>query len=168
MPFLPEIVIVKSFILFVLGILVGVVGAGALLYTTASDVMLAEQVSPVSVEETVARIQKVAEADGWKVLAIRKLHESVKKHTGKDVRPVHLVDLCEPHHAGKILGDDDSRKVSVFMPCTISVYEKSDGKAYVGSTNAELLGMLFGGTVSEVMGGAVADSQAKFVEAATK
>lgn len=158
----------KSFVLFLLGILVGVVGAGGVLYATASDLMLKEQVSSVSVEETVARIQKVAEADGWKVLAIRKLHESVKKHTGKDVLPVHLVDLCEPHHAGRILEGDDSRSVSVFMPCTISVYEKSDGKAYVCSTNAQLLGKIFGGTVSQVMGGAVADSQAKFVEAAIK
>jgi uncharacterized protein (DUF302 family) len=78
------------------------------------------------------------------------------------------VDLCEPHHAKKILEGDDTRTVSVFMPCTISVYEKSDGKAYVCSTNAKLLGRLFGGTVAEVMAGAVADSQAKFVEAAVK
>ena len=158
----------KGFILFLLGVLVGVVGVGVVLYETAAGMMVDEQASPVGVEETVARITKVAEADGWKVLGIRKLHDSIKKHTGEEVRPVHLVDLCEPHHAKKILEGDDTRTVSVFMPCTISVYEKSDGKAYVCSTNAKLLGRLFGGTVAEVMGGAVADSQAKFVEAAVK
>ena len=158
----------KSFILFVLGILIGAVGTGGVLYATASDLMVKEQASPVGVEDTVQRITKVAEADGWKVLGIRKLHESIKKHTGEDVRPVHLVDLCEPHHAKKILEGDETRTVSVFMPCTISVYEKSDGKAYICSTNAQLLGKLFGGTVAEVMGGPVAESQAKFVETATR
>ena len=34
------------------------------------------------------------------------------------------------------------------MPCTISVYEKSDGKTYIGSMNAGLLGRVFGGTVA--------------------
>ena len=158
----------KTFLVFLLGILIGVVGVGVVLYMTASDLMVNEQASPVGVEETVLRITKVAEADGWKVLGIRKLHESVKKGTGEDVLPVHLVDLCQPHHAKRMLEGDDTRIVSVFMPCTISVYEKSDGKAYVCSTNAKLLGGLFGGTIAEVMGGEVSESQAKFVEAAVK
>ncbi len=158
----------KTFIVFLLGILVGVVGVGLFVYSSASGLMVKEQPSPYTVEETVARITKVAEADGWKVLGIRKLHESVKKGTGEDVLPVHLVDLCQPHHAKKMLEGDDTRVVSVFMPCTISVYEKSDGKTYVCSTNAELLGGLFGGTVAEVMGGEVAEAQAKFLEAVAK
>ena len=77
------------------------------------------------------------------------------------------MNLCEPHHAGKILEGDASRTVSPFMPCTISVYEGPDGKTIVGSMNARLLGMLFGGVVKDVMAGPVADSQAKLIEAAT-
>jgi uncharacterized protein (DUF302 family) len=49
------------------------------------------------------------------------------------------------------------------MPCTISVYEKSDGKAYIGSMNAGLLGKMFGGTVAEIMGEKVADDQQAFI-----
>ena len=156
----------KTFIIFLLGLIIGVVGAGLGMAISAPKLMTQTSTSPVSVEATVERITKVAEADGWKVLGIRKLHDSVKKHTGKEVRPVHLVDLCEPHHAGTILEGDRSRTVSVFMPCTISVYESSDGKTQVTATNAKLLGALFGGVVKEVMGGPVAESQAKFVEAA--
>ena len=114
-----------------------------------------------------ARLSKAAEAEGWKVLGVRKLHESIKQGAGIDVRPVHVVDLCHPAHAGKILAEDAARPVSVFMPCTIAVYEKTDGKTYVASTNASLLGRVFGGVVAEVMGGPVAEAQGRFVTAAT-
>ncbi len=157
----------KTFVIFLLGLVIGVVGTAMALAITAPKMMTETATSPVGVEETVERLTKIAEADGWKVLGIRKLHESVKKHANKDVRPVHLVDLCEPHHAGKILEGDRSRVVSVFMPCTVSVYEASDGTTQVTTTNAKLLGRLFGGVVKEVMGGPVAESQAKFIEAAT-
>ncbi len=129
--------------------------------------MVNEVESPSTVDETVARITKVAEGEGWKVLGVRKLHESIKQGAGIEVRPVHVVELCHPAHAGKILKEDVARPVSVFMPCSIAVYEKTDGKVYVASTNAALLGRVFGGVVAEVMGGAVAEAQARFVTAAT-
>jgi uncharacterized protein (DUF302 family) len=158
----------RMFLVFLLGAVLGAVGLGMALTAKASTLMVQEGVSPSSFDETIAKLQKAAEAEGWKVLGVRKLHESVKQHAQIDIRPVAVVDLCHPGHAGKILADDTARRVSVFMPCTIAVYEKSDGKVYVGSTNAALLGRAFGGVVSEVMGGAVADAQARFVEAATK
>ena len=157
----------RTFLFFALGLILGAVVCAAVIAWQAPIVMIATHDSPVSVEATVERITKVAEADGWKVLGIRKLHESVKKHTGKDVRPVHLVDLCEPNHAGRMLEGDVSRAVSVFMPCTISVWQAEDGSTKVTSTNAKLMGALFGGVVKEVMAGPVAESQAKFIDAAT-
>ncbi len=52
--------------------------------------------------------------------------------------------------------------VSLMMPCTISIYEKSDGQTYVATMNAGLMGRLFGGTVARVMAGSVAPETAKF------
>jgi uncharacterized protein (DUF302 family) len=49
------------------------------------------------------------------------------------------------------------------MPCTISVYQKTDGKAYVGAMNAGLMGKMFGGVVAEVMGNVVAKQQKSFI-----
>ena len=157
---------VKTFVIFVLGLLIGISGAGLGGVILAPKFATYTQTSPVGVEETVERLKAVAVADGWKVLGERKLHDSVKKHTGKVVRAVHLVDLCEPHHAGRILEGDRSRTVSVFMPCTVSVHQNADGQTQVTATNAKLLGWLFGGIVKEVMGGPVAEAQAKFVDAA--
>jgi len=158
---------VKTFILFLLGVVIGVAGTGIAIGSMAPSLMLNQHESPVSVQETVDRLEAAAKAEGWKVLGARGLHESVKKHTGQVVRPVWVVNLCEPHHAGKILDGDASRTVSPFMPCTIAVYEGPDGKTIVGSMNARLMGALFGGVVKDVMAGPVADAQARFIEAAT-
>ena len=70
-----------------------------------------------------------------------------------------LVNLCQANHAYSILQEDENKKVSVFMPCTISVYKKADGKTYVGALNAGLLGKMFGGTVAEVMSVVSLDQQ---------
>jgi len=153
------------FLLFVLGIVIGAVGVGVVGWTQAKDLMLDEMQSPVGLEETVKRITDKAKADGWAVQSIQSLEASIKKNGGGDVLPIRLVNLCEGHHAGKIMKVDDARRVSVFMPCTISVYEKSDGKTYVSSVNVKLLGRMFGGIVDEVMGHEVAAAQDTFLEA---
>jgi len=113
----------------------------------------------LSTAETVDKIKENALSKGWVVSDVKPLHESVKKHGGKDLKPVMLVNLCQATHASNILEQDQNKKISVFMPCTISVYEKSDGKAYIGSMNAGLLGAMFGGKVAEVMKDVSADQQ---------
>ncbi|MDD5388233.1 MAG: DUF302 domain-containing protein [Gallionellaceae bacterium] len=70
----------------------------------------------------------------------KKLDQSIRKHGGPVVLPVTLVELCEPRHSSKLLANDGDRWVSVFMPCTVSVYEKTDGKIYVANMKAANLG----------------------------
>lgn len=157
----------RELLFVLLGVVLGAAATAGVLYARASALMVHERESSFSLEETVARLTKAAEAEGWKILDVRKLHESVRKGAGIEVRPVHVVDLCHPAHAGKVLAQDSARPVSVFMPCSVSVYEKTDGKAYVASTNAALLGRAFGGVVAEVMAGPVAEAQERFIAAAT-
>jgi len=97
------------------------------------------------------------------VQGVSSIHKSIKKHGSGDLPPVLLINLCRPDYAYDILKEDDNKVVSVFMPCTISVYEKSDGKVYIGTMNAGLLGKMFGGTVAEIMGEKVAADQKAFV-----
>lgn len=70
-----------------------------------------------------------------------------------------LVNLCNAEHAYKAIAQDDNKKISVFMPCTISVYEKNDGTTWIGYMNAKLLGDMFGGAVAETMAEVNADQQ---------
>ena len=146
-----------------IGFLGGLIFTGILGWLIMPGLMLIEHQSPFGVEETVKRISDNAISEGWVVSGVTSLHKSVKKHGGGDLLPVKLINLCQANHAYNILKNDDSRIVSVMMPCTISVYQKSDGKTYVGTMNAKLLGTMFGGTVAEVMGGEVAEQQQKFI-----
>ena len=147
----------NSALSFFIGIVVGAVLVGLLAWNSASSMMLIEKESFYGIEETVAKIQQSAEqvnqehGTKWVNPSVKPLHKSIKKHGGPDLLPVMLVDLCEPNHAGSILSQDDDRVVSVMMPCTISVYQKSDGKTYIGHMNAGLLGGMFGGNVAKVM-----------------
>ncbi len=127
--------------------------------------MIVEKESPfATVEETVSAIKKNIEAtEGWVVNGIKPMNKKIKELGGPEILPVTLIDACNPHHAGAILKSDADRYASVMMPCTISVYQKSDGKIYIGFVNARMVGQMFGGAVAEIMGGAVADDQDKFL-----
>jgi uncharacterized protein (DUF302 family) len=125
--------------------------------------MLPECRSAHSLEETVTRLADTAKAAGWVVQSIIELEKSIEKNGGGVVRPVRLVNLCQAKHAATIMRDDTARRVSVLMPCTISVYEKSDGSVWIGAMNPGLIAPFFGGVIAEVMGGPVAREQAAFI-----
>ena len=150
------------------GFLVGIVLVSALGWIMMPGMMLHETLSPYTVNETVEKIKASALAEGWVVAGVKPLHKAVKKHGGYDIPPVMLINLCQADHAYNILKEDANKVLSVMMPCTISVYQKGDGKTYVGSMNAGLLGTMFGGTIAEIMGKQVAAQQQLFVDAATK
>lgn len=152
-----------KFITFIVGLVAGVALLVAAMLVWGPSMMIHEHVSPLGLDETVAKIQENAQAEGWVVAGVKKLDKSVEKHGGGKILPVRLIDLCEAHHASKILNQDNERFVSVMMPCTISVYTKADGKVYIAHVNAGLMGRLFGGTIAEVMGGPVSEQQNRFV-----
>ena len=134
------------------GFVVGIVLLGSVSWAMMPGMMLQEAVSPYGLQETVDKISENAIAAGWVVAGVKPLHKSVKKHGGGDVLPVMLVNLCQA----------SDRVVSVMMPCTISVYQKQDGKTYIGYMNAGVMGKMFGGNVAEVMG-TVSQQQQSFI-----
>ena len=124
------------------------------------SMMLQERVSPYDVEKTIKTIQANAVAIGWVSPGVKNMNKSIKKHGGPDIGgPVRITSLCNAKHAGKILSDDDGRYSSLFMPCRIAVYTKSDGKTYVSSMKAERMGNMMGGIVAEVMADVDADQK---------
>lgn len=140
--------------------------AGLLMAAFAAQTLLIEEVaSAYGVDETVERLTEAAQAEGWVVAGVRKLDENVARNGGPQLRPVRLVELCEPHYAGALLQDDRGGRLSAMMPCTISVYEKSDGRAHVAAVNVALLGRLFGGATARVLSGEVAPDQARMIDA---
>lgn len=134
---------------------------GTLLISGCSmkEMMVQERQSPYGLDETVERISNNAKELGWSVSGVKELDKSIKKNGGPQVAPVRLVELCNAQHAGQLMLDDASRYSSVMMPCTISVYTKSDGKTYVSNMRADKTGSAMGGLVADVMQNVSADQE---------
>jgi len=152
----------------ILGFIFGAVTAAVIGWFSMPSMMLVEYQSPYDINKTVQTISDNAKANHWVVAGIGKLHKSIKKHGGYELSPVYLVNLCNAKHAYNILKKDENKIISTMMPCTISVYEKSDGKTYIGTMNAGLMGKMFGGDVAQVFGIEVAEDQQKFINFAKK
>ena len=112
-----------------------------------------EQKSKFGFEKTVQILTENAEKREWKVPFVHDLQQSLAK-SGKDVRPVQVIEICKPEFSGQMLEKNHERIVSVMMPCRISVYEKEDGKAYVALMNTSAMSAGMPPAVTEAMQGA--------------
>ncbi len=114
--------------------------------------MLIEVESPLGFEETLVRIEANAKELGWKVPKKWKVNfqRNMKKITDTDIGPNQVLKMCEPFAAAKLLVKDEYKQLAAMMPCTIAVYEKSNGKTYVAMMNLEVMGMMYGGDVKDM------------------
>jgi uncharacterized protein (DUF302 family) len=147
---------VKALIGFVAGIVLITLGIWAMV----PRLMFTERVSPFGMEETVARIQHNIQktGNGWALSGLRFPARAVQADGG-NVLPVIMIEACSTKYSKPILKDDTVRFLSILMPCKISVYKKNDGKVYIGTMNAALIGPMFGAMVGETMGHVAADQK---------
>jgi len=141
----------------------GMIMMAILAWNMAGSVMFNETVSPFGVEETVARIQHNIEAtgNGWALSGLRNPTRAIQADGGNAL-PVMMVEACSTKYSKPILNEDSVRFLSILMPCKISVYKKNDGKVYIGTMNAGLMGKMFGPLVGDIMS-QVAEDQKKFL-----
>lgn len=142
------------------GFFAGIIVVAILAWQFAGGLMIQEHPSPFGLQETVARIQHNIQDAGWDLSGLRSPSNTVRK-MGANVPNVLLIEACKPDYSKPILKDDDTRILSILMPCSITVYEKGD-KIYIGLMNTALMGRLFGPMVTEVMAQVAAD-QKKFI-----
>lgn len=133
-------------------------------WNSMSALMFSERVSPFGMDETVARIQHniVANKNGWALSGLRNPAAAVQADGGNTL-PVMMVEACSTAYSKPILNEDSVRYLSILMPCKISVYKKNDGKVYIGTMNAALMGKMFGPLVGEIMGKVAIDQQSFIV-----
>jgi len=118
-----------------------------------SNQFIIEQQSPFDVHSTVKKLIETAVQKGWQNPATHDLQQSLAK-SGKDVRPVQVVEICKPEFSGKMLEKNHERIASIMMPCRISVYEKEDGKTYVALMDMSEMTVGMPQSVAESMRGA--------------
>lgn len=125
--------------------------------------MFHENRSKYGFDETIERLEEIVSSKGWRITYTHDMQETMTKN-GYSVLPVKVVELCNPAYASRILSDDTLRIYSNMMPCRISVYEKSDGYAYISRMNNGAMAGMIGGVVEEVMSGAYQDAEAFVAE----
>lgn len=96
--------------------------------------LIIEHVSPFDVATTVEKLIEAAAQKDWQNPAVHNLQQSLAK-SGKEVKPVQVIEICKADYSGKMLEKNHERISSILMPCRISVYEKEDGKTYVTLLN---------------------------------
>ncbi len=114
--------------------------------------MLVEVQSPLGFDETLERLEANAKELGWKVPSKWKVdfQRNLKKVTGTDIGPNRVLKMCEPKAAAKLLLKDEYKQLTAMMPCTIAVYEKSDGKTYISMMNLKVMAEMYGGDVRDM------------------
>ncbi len=113
--------------------------------------MVDEVMSPFGFEETVSLITEQARDQGWVVPKVHDFQHSLLKFKQDDPGKIKVVKVCKPEYASRLLTQDESKFVSVLMPCSVSVYEKSDGRTYVASMNMALMSRLFPGEIGNTL-----------------
>lgn len=119
-----------------------------------------EQRSPYDFDTTVAKVVENAQARGWIVPQAFDFQKSLVAHHQPDPGRMKVIKLCSPELASRMFADDDSKFVSVMAPCSISVYEKSDGRTYLAAIDMALMSKLMGGDVGPVLAEIAAEDAA--------
>jgi len=140
------------------GFVVGVVAMMLTAFSAAPKLMIVEDESLFNFEDTVEIIKTTASEQNWKVPTVHMIHDAVSPY-GYEVGRVAVLELCQPHHAGKILAEDRAKVVTSMMPCRVSVYETSDNRVIVSRMNTGLVAQAFGGTVASVMAEATQENE---------
>ena len=142
----------------ILGAVFGFLLMGVMVWMAMPPMMINVHKSLYGFEETVAAVEKaVTMQKGWKVSKVFDIQKNIIDAGYTDMTRVKIVSLCNPHYARRILSDDKDKVVTTMMPLGIGVYETKDGTVYMSEMNVGLMGMMFGGTIAEVMGDASSD-----------
>jgi uncharacterized protein (DUF302 family) len=142
----------------VIGFVLGLLVMAVLVWQLMPRMMFNVYQSAQGFDETVSALQKnIASKADWKVLEFFDFKQSIDKAGYGPMTRIGAFALCNPSYASRILVEDGNKKVTAMMPLSVGVYEDAEGNVYVSEMNVKLLGMMFGGTIAEVMGVAGAD-----------
>jgi len=137
-------------------VIAGMFIMGLIIWFTMPLLMLVKLRSKLTYDETISVLgENLKKKQDWKVLVVNDYQKSTEAFV--TLERVGSVNICNPRYASKILADDKNRGVTAFMPLGLGVYEDRKGQVFVSKLNIELLGKMFGGTISEVMGTAGKD-----------
>jgi len=132
-------------------VLVGMLLMGLIVWFSMPSLMLISHKSRLSYDDTVVALgEALKQKQNWRVLTINDYQKSTAEFGAME--RVGSLNICNPRYASQILASDKDRGVTAFMPLALGVYEDKQGQVYISQLNVGLLGMMFGGTIADVMG----------------
>jgi uncharacterized protein (DUF302 family) len=132
-------------------VLVGMVLMGFIVWFAMPSLMLVKHKSSRNYDDTVAVLSEtLKKKPDWQVLTVNDYQKSTAAFGV--LERVASLSICNPRFASQILANDADRGVTAFMPLAIGIYEDKQGQVYVSQLNVGLMGMMFGGTIANVMG----------------
>lgn len=138
-------------LLVLICIITGMVLMGLIVWFTMPLLMLVKVKSKLNYDETISVLsENLNKKQDWKVLTVNDYKKSTESFV--TLERTRSMNICNPRYASRILADDKDRGVTAFMPLGIGVYEDRKGQVFVSKLNIVLLGKMFGGTISNVMG----------------
>ena len=141
---------------FIAGLVLGIVIAMFIIpfgFKMAFKHMMFKEVpSSYGFDKTVSLISnRINHQAGWHVTNIINQEQVLLDNGGKEVGKVKIIKFCNAKLSSEMLKADDRKYMSVKMPLSISVYEKSDGKVYIGLMNGYLMTRMMSGTTEGVI-----------------
>ncbi len=137
-------------------VLAGMALMGIIVWLAMPSIMLVRHKSNRGYAETIAVLSHaIGNKPDWRVLTLNDYQKSTAAFA--KLEHVGSITICNPHYASTILANDADRGVTALMPLGIGVYEDKARQVYVTQLNVGLMGMMFGGTIADVMGAAGKD-----------
>ncbi|MBU1658360.1 DUF302 domain-containing protein [bacterium] len=131
----------------ILGVVFGALFVALALKFAAPSILFKEVRVAYSFEKTVEILSKRINAqEGWHVTDVIDQQAEILKHVAEDAGKVKIIKFCNAKYSSQMLRSDNSKFMSVKMPLSISVYEKSDGRVFIGLSNGYVMARLFSGT----------------------
>ncbi len=114
--------------------------------------MMLEKPSRLGFDDTVATLQKNAQARGWKLAGVFDAQDAMRKAGHKEAKPMKVLGMCPQTQMVTVLKAEQAAKIPpVGVNCRYSVYEGLDGKVYVMRFNTALTAQMAKGDVATAL-----------------
>lgn len=148
--------------MFVAGFLWGVAFTFILGALFLRNSLIKTYISENGFQKTVLKLSTKAKSmKGWKVSA-----GACSVPRPRDGSKITVIKLCHAKYGAELMNDPASRKTAAMIPCSMAVYENSEGAVIVSRMNMSLVGSILGGHIGKVFATQVAQEQEKMVEVA--
>jgi len=149
----------KIFVSLVIGILIGIVITGIVVWKNMPSQMMNVAKSKYDFEETVSRLEEASYENNWEVLHIYDMGDCLYERGFGSGMNITILSICQSEYSYEILQEDENKKIAAIMPCRIGIYEDKEGDVYITRMNIGLFSKVFTGTIGEILGLVAADDE---------